>query len=654
MERERVRLPILYGSETGTSKEMAMVLAEQCRQRGFAPSVMALDAYPIERLPNETLSVFLVSTTGDGEPPSNMIRFWRFMLRKDLPRDSLGKLRFAVFGFGDSSYVKFNAAARRLRVRLKQLSAIEVVSIGLGDDQSDMGVEMMFDKWRRDLWKCLLELYPLPKGTLISDAPRKWKSVRMNDIDDEQQQQPKCPNVTIPFYDIPSQTAVSKNAQLGAVIENRRLSAEDWTQDVRHVVIKLSRDVNYRAGMYSSTHSTHSLNQSINHITKYTHAHTHTHTGDIAIVWFENVKVAGQYNEMIKTIRDLGLNPYRRVCLASTSSSSSSTTTTSTTECDPEPHERISNLLGSKQTYSVLELFVRYLDVLGRPSRSFLQQLSFYAKDKDHCEKLLELATPEYAALYHDYVRRESRSYLEILHDFDSARPPLEVLLSIIPPLRPRYFSISSVDTRVIHLTVAVVQYKTPLRREIFGLCSNWLASLRKSSSVVVGVKRGSLRLDNHDGPLICVGPGTGVAPMRAMIRERDMVSKSSCSSSSSCPVSLYFGSRHKDKDFLYEEEWNSRLANKTLSELFTAFSRDQSTKIYVQSRLEQNSKKVWNCMNTKSGTIVIAGNSKMASDVRRTLIDIVKRETECSEKDAERLIKILEQKRRIQTEAWS
>ena len=131
------------------------MLAEQCRQRGFAPVVMALDCYPIERLPNETLAIFLVSTTGDGEPPSNMIRFWRFHASKGFARRFTSKASVCSVRFGDSSYVKFNAAARRLRVRLKQLSATEMVTIGLGDDQNDMVVEVMFDKWSRSLWDCL-------------------------------------------------------------------------------------------------------------------------------------------------------------------------------------------------------------------------------------------------------------------------------------------------------------------------------------------------------------------------------------------------------------------------------------------------------------------------------------------------------------------
>lgn len=62
--------------------------------------------------------LFLVSTTGDGDPPSSMLKFWKFLLIKDLANDSLKRLKFSVFGLGDSSYAKFNYAARKLRTRL--------------------------------------------------------------------------------------------------------------------------------------------------------------------------------------------------------------------------------------------------------------------------------------------------------------------------------------------------------------------------------------------------------------------------------------------------------------------------------------------------------------------------------------------------------
>ncbi len=82
-----------------------------------------MDEYNIFQLPTEKLVVFVVATTGDGDPPANMIKSWRFLLRKDLPPGSLGQLRFTVFGLGDSSYEKFNAMAKKLTQRLLDLGA---------------------------------------------------------------------------------------------------------------------------------------------------------------------------------------------------------------------------------------------------------------------------------------------------------------------------------------------------------------------------------------------------------------------------------------------------------------------------------------------------------------------------------------------------
>lgn len=82
-----------------------------------------------------------------------MKKFWTFMLRKDLPVNSLQNLQFAVFGLGDSSYTKFNAVARRLHARLKQLGGKEILQRGLGDDQSENGYLTDLDPWLMELWQ---------------------------------------------------------------------------------------------------------------------------------------------------------------------------------------------------------------------------------------------------------------------------------------------------------------------------------------------------------------------------------------------------------------------------------------------------------------------------------------------------------------------
>jgi sulfite reductase alpha subunit-like flavoprotein len=108
---------------------------------------MEFDEYPITKLPTTKLVVFLISTTGDGEAPETMKNSWKFLLRSDLPKNSLSKLNFTVFGFGDSSYTLFNAMAKKLTTRLLNLGSKLFHEIGLGDYQHDFGYEGEFDPW---------------------------------------------------------------------------------------------------------------------------------------------------------------------------------------------------------------------------------------------------------------------------------------------------------------------------------------------------------------------------------------------------------------------------------------------------------------------------------------------------------------------------
>mgnify|MGYP000250283923 CR=1 FL=1 len=120
---QAVPITILYGTQTFTALEVATLLAQRAARRGFAPRLSSMDEFPRIELIDQKLVVFVASTTGDGEVPETMLNFWRFLLRRSLPADIFAEMRFSVFGLGDSSYPKFNAVARRLDVRLRQLGA---------------------------------------------------------------------------------------------------------------------------------------------------------------------------------------------------------------------------------------------------------------------------------------------------------------------------------------------------------------------------------------------------------------------------------------------------------------------------------------------------------------------------------------------------
>lgn len=170
------RLTVLYGSQTGTAQDLAEQVWRESKRYHFRGSVMAMDSYDIQTFIREQIVVLVCSTTGNGDEPDNMKQFWKFLLRKSLPTNSLNGVNFAVLGLGDSSYSKFNFVAKRLNKRLQQLGGNMILPMGLGDDQHDLGVSAVTMPWMRTLWENLLNLCPLPSElSVLDESPRQFR-----------------------------------------------------------------------------------------------------------------------------------------------------------------------------------------------------------------------------------------------------------------------------------------------------------------------------------------------------------------------------------------------------------------------------------------------------------------------------------------------
>ena len=98
---------ILYGTQTGNAKYVAEDIGRECTRRSIKARVSSMDAYDITQLPTEKIVIFVIATTGQGDPTSTMKISWKFLTRKDLPKGSLSDVNFTVFGLGDSSYEIF-------------------------------------------------------------------------------------------------------------------------------------------------------------------------------------------------------------------------------------------------------------------------------------------------------------------------------------------------------------------------------------------------------------------------------------------------------------------------------------------------------------------------------------------------------------------
>uniref|UniRef100_A0A8D3CNC3 NADPH-dependent diflavin oxidoreductase 1 n=1 Tax=Scophthalmus maximus TaxID=52904 RepID=A0A8D3CNC3_SCOMX len=304
------------------------------------------------------------------------------------------------------------------------------------------------------------------------------------------------------------------------------------------------------------------------------------------------------------------------------------------------------------QPCTVRHLVESYLDVGAVPRRSFFELMSTFATNELEREKLLEFSSAAGQAELHDYCNRPRRTALEVLSDFPHTTAELKVdyVLDLFPEIQPRSFSIASLHPNRIQILVAVVRYKTKMFKPRQGLCSGWLASLDPAQGEVfvpLWVKKGSLTFPKEsDTPVIMVGPGTGVAPFRSALQERTAAGRTD--------NVLFFGCRSESKDFYFRSEWEELTEAGRLT-LFTAFSRDQEEKVYVQHRVEQNAELLWDLIANRDACFYIAGNAKqMPSSVGDALKLVFRKEGKLTEEEAERKFMTMERTGRLQSETWS
>lgn len=195
-------------------------------------------------------------------------------------------------------------------------------------------------------------------------------------------------------------------------------------------------------------------------------------------------------------------------------------------------------------------------------------------------------------------------------------------ILPLLKPLQHRAYSISSSPHAAsghVHLTVASVRYHAD-GRDRGGVCSTFLAD-RVAQDGAAGIfvsQNKSFRLPaDNDTPVIMVGPGTGIAPFRAFLQERQARGARGRNW-------LFFGDQHRDSDFIYQDELAEMSRDGLLSRLDLAFSRDQQEKIYVQTRMRENGKALFDWLQQGAFFYVCGDASRMARDVDAALSDIV------------------------------
>ena len=226
-----------------------------------------------------------------------------------------------------------------------------------------------------------------------------------------------------------------------------------------------------------------------------------------------------------------------------------------------------------------------------------------------------------------------------------------EQLIAILRPLTPRLYSIASSQAESeseVHITVGTVRYEID-GRERAGGASGFLADrLEEDDEIRVFIEHNdNFRLPaNPETPVIMIGPGTGIAPFRAFMQQRD-------NDGAEGKNWLFFGNPHFTEDFLYQVEWQRYVKDGLLTNIDLAWSRDQKQKVYVQDKIRAKGAEVWSWIQQGAHIYVCGDANRMAKDVEQVLLELVAEHGGMDTETADEYLSELRIERRYQRDVY-
>lgn len=300
-------------------------------------------------------------------------------------------------------------------------------------------------------------------------------------------------------------------------------------------------------------------------------------------------------------------------------------------------------ILADKQSTTLLTALVEQLDITTL-SKPLLEKFVAYTTNTS----LVELVKSE-SSVIKGYTY--GRDLLDLVRDYKPWRFTASELVGLLRKIPSRLYSIASsvkAHPDEVHLTIRKVEYEAHGRNHE-GVCSSYVAdrvAIGDKVSIFVQENPNFKLPQNNDAPIILIGPGTGVAPFRAFLEEREELGAQGKSW-------LFFGDRNYVTDFLYQTDWQRMLQDGVLTNLEVAFSRDTEEKVYVQHRLKQHAAELYAWIE-EGAYIYICGDEKyMAHDVHKALIDIIAQHKAISEQEAEVYLQQLQDDGRYQRDVY-
>ncbi len=540
MEESGKNCVIFYGSQTGTAEDYASRLAKEGKSRyGLETMVADLEDYDYDNLdviPDDKVVMFVLATYGEGEPTDNAVEFYEFITGEDVSFSEssdppLGNLKYVAFGLGNNTYEHYNSMVRNVNKALEKLGAKRIGEAGEGDDGAGT-MEEDFLAWKDPMWAALAEKMGLEEREAVYE-PIFGIVERENLTKESPEVYLGEPN-KFHLEDTRAGPFNAHNPYIAPIAESRELfNVKD--RNCLHMEVDISgSNLTYQ-------------------------------TGDHIAVWPTNPG-----HEVDEFLKILDLEDKRDTVISVKAL---------------EPTAKVP--FPTPTTYDAIIRY--YLEICAPVSRQFLGTLAAFAPDDAVKAEMAKLGDDR------DYFQNKiSKNHYNIARTLSVvsagqtwSKIPFSAFIEGLTKLQPRYYSISSsslVQPKKISITAVVETQLIPGRADSFkGVATNYLLALKQKQNgdadpepfgltyeitgprnkydgihVPVHVRHSNFKLPSDPSkPVILIGPGTGVAPMRGFVQER---AKQAESGQDVGRTLLFFGCRKRDEDFLYESEWEVRI----------------------------------------------------------------------------------------------
>ena len=606
------RLVIAYGSNFGASKELAERFAERSRFYGYVNEVLTLNELAESPPHSEPWALVVMTSTYTSNPPSNATAFKARLQRVEPGEETWRNCKYLVWGLGNSQWNAFLAFPRYVHARLSELGAEPVAEFAYGDVGSPLWESVHAD-WNSRVWPVLLELSGAQKTEAAAArvAAERTAAEKLGGADSNTAMAMSlggggdaAPRVLL----VPKLLTNSVGAETLEVPARacRELQTGISTKRTRHVEIALPAGVTYTAG---------------------------DHLGVCPKNDEDRVERVAQH--LGAALEGLFMVP-------------------NTLNVRAVPKGVV---------LQVRNVLTNLVDIGGKPTAPLVDLLLERATDPAERSRLEEiravLQTPGGPdSPLRTAVDGGAYDVPQLLDDVPSCRLNIFEFLQVAQPLRPRYYSPSSspdVHGDVVHLTVGREDVPVPEAPErVFrGLSAQYLHTLRDGDRVNVFLEGadGFHLQDDVTKPMLFVSAGTGFAPMRAFLWQRQALRRRGVALAE---AALFNGIRSRSVDFIYRDEIEQFAASGVLDHVHVVTSRERpGHREYVQDRLREQGELVWRLL-AAGGYVYVCGSQAMREGVRDAFVDIVGERGEMPREHAEAFLEELEMTaKRYRPDLW-